>query len=323
MRVVILGGAGLLGSELYGRLVALGHEVAIVDNFSGSLRTRVPKDRHLYALDVTDLNSFSHVFKTFKPEAVYVAVNYFFNYRDTIYKIFNETRLILNTANNVAALLGPSVKEVYYCSSSEVYGLPNPKKPVKESRKIIGCSNLRGTAFKAAEDIISHRCRDLGIRFVSFRIFDLYGPRIKHTPVTGRLNFLIESFQAFEQIGLSGPKDKRDFIHCNDAADIIAATSSTDFNGVMNVGTGRSTTLLSLCDTIAKNMEIVYPPVPLKNSAGAPCVADTSLCEKVTGIIPNIRVENCIEELIKFRRKETEFYSSANSANILKAQRGL
>lgn len=321
MRVALLGGAGLLGSELFEKLSAQGHEVAVVDNFSGSLRLRVPKGRRVFAQDVTNYNSLSYAFKIFKPQAVFVAVNFF--YSDSIYKVYDETKSILNTANNIASLLGSSVEEVYYCSSSEVYGLPRSKGSVKESRKITQCANLRGVAHKASEDILSFSCYSKGIRFVNFRVFDLYGPRIKFTPITGRVNFLINSFMSFEQVGLSGHKDKRDFIYYKEAAEIMCATVGTDFSGTMNVGSGFSTTLIDICQAIGKFIKIVEPPLAIKTGKPISCVADMTLCEEVTGIVPSITVHEKMESLINFRASESEFYSSANSAAILKKQRGL
>jgi UDP-glucose 4-epimerase len=321
MRITLLGGAGLLGSELYEKLSAQGHEVAIVDNFSGSLRLRVPKDRRVFAQDVTNYNSLAHAFKLFQPQAVFVAVNFF--YSDTVYKVYDETKSILNTVNNVASLLGPTIKEVYYCSSSEVYGLPKSKAPVKESRKISQSSSLRGVAHKACEELLQFACQSNGIRFVNFRVFDLYGPRIKYTPITGRVNFLINAFLSFEQVGLSGYKDKKDFIYYKEAADIMCSTIATDFSGTMNVGSGFSTTLVDICRSIGKVIKLVEPPLAIKTGKPLSCVADMSLCKEVTGIVPVITVEDEIESLINFRKSESEFYSSANSAAILKAQRGL
>jgi nucleoside-diphosphate-sugar epimerase len=323
MRIAILGGAGLLGSELCTKLSAQGHEVAIVDNFSGSLLLRVPTGRKVFAQDVTNLNSLTYAFKVFKPEIVFVAINFFYNYGDNDYKIYDETKTILNTANNLVALLDSSVKEVYYCSSSEVYGVPRAKKPVKENRKITSSSNLRGVAFKSSEDIISFRCNQLGIRFVSFRVFDLYGPRIKFTPITGTINFLISSFKSFEQIGLSDYLDKRDFVYYKDAVDIMCATMMSDFSGVMNVGSGVPITLLDICKIIDKHIKIVEPPIAVDTGKGLSCVADLSLCQSITGIKPKILVSDKISELIEFRKKEEEFYSSSNSAAVLRAQRGL
>lgn len=323
MRIAILGGAGLLGSELYSKLSALGHELAIIDNFSGSLLLRVPSGRKVFAQDVTNLNSLTYAFKVFKPEIVFVAINFFYNYGDNDYKIYDETKAILNTANNIAALLDSNVKEVYYCSSSEVYGVPRAKKPVKENRRITSSSNLRGVAFKSSEDMLSFRCQQLGIRFVSFRVFDLYGPRIKFTPITGTINFLIRSFKSYEQIGLSDYLDKRDFIYYEEAADIMCSVMGTDFSGTMNIGSGIPITLLDICKIIDKHIKIVEPPIAVDTGKGLSCVADMSLCYDITGIKPKIKVADKISELIEFRKNEEEFYSSSNSAAVLRAQRGL
>ena len=42
MKVIVTGGAGFIGSHLVKRLLNLGHEVVLIDNFSSGNRDNVP-----------------------------------------------------------------------------------------------------------------------------------------------------------------------------------------------------------------------------------------------------------------------------------------
>lgn len=323
MRVLVIGGAGLLGRELCPRLCKAGHDVVICDNFTGSISFRTGKQWPVFTADAANHNSMSHVFSRVNPEIIIVASNFFFS-PEIKYKIFDDTKMIINTANTLCSLLTPSVKQVIYCSSSEVYGGPDPRKPISEDRKIISPTNHRGSAFLAAERLLEFRCAELGIDLITARIFDLYGYRVKFTPLTGKVSFLIDSFLKRDQIGLAGARKKRDFIHAEDAADAFIGLLEQKFSGVVNIGTGEGTNLVELCREIGKHMRIYDPPVevPDRKLTSYSAVADTScLQETVSWWRPKHNIFDDIPDLLEFRRGENQFYSSNNAANVLKTQR--
>ena len=69
MRILVTGGAGFIGSHIAERLLARGHEVAIVDNLSSGKRENVPGGARFYEADVR--SGCKGVFEEFKPEALY------------------------------------------------------------------------------------------------------------------------------------------------------------------------------------------------------------------------------------------------------------
>jgi UDP-glucose 4-epimerase len=68
MRVLVTGGAGFIGSHVAERLLARGHEVAIVDNLSTGRRENVPEGALFYETDIT--GGCGEVFEDFAPEAL-------------------------------------------------------------------------------------------------------------------------------------------------------------------------------------------------------------------------------------------------------------
>ncbi len=203
MKCLLIGGAGLLGAQLAPVLDAAGHEVFILDNFSGSTSYRAPKEFPIITADATNYTSMQYVFNKVQPDIIIVMVNHFYD-RDGQYVPLVANNLILNSANSISALLTKRIKKVIYCSHSDVYGGPETSKAISESRKITMPSSLRGASNLSAEQIFTVKCASLGVSLVNIRLFDMIGPRIKFTPVSCKLNFIIDAILKKEQIGLVG-----------------------------------------------------------------------------------------------------------------------
>lgn len=325
MRTLIIGGAGLLGTHLAPTLQALGYEVALCDNFSGSLQYRTSDAFRVFTTNATDFNAMQHVMAVFRPEIVIVSLGYTLP-KDAVYRFFEDTRIALGSANVLSSLLDKSVKHVYFCSSHEVYGGPQSRKPLKETRKIKRSTNHIGAAKLASEQLLQFRCIEMGIGFTALRIFDLFGPRITFSARTGIVSFLIDSLLRFEMLGFVGARKKRDFIHVEDAAPAVSGVIESGYTGIVNIGSGAGVTLMELTEALCEKMKVVYLPdeVPDGRLPTFSAVADTSRLKSIIpGWEPQHNVIDSLPELIEFRRKEAEFYSRSNPLAVLNAMRGI
>ena len=325
MRVLIIGGAGLLGSHLVDALSEKEHDVAICDNFSGSHHFRSPRNRKIYTADVCNYNAINTVFNKYKPDTVVLAVN-FYHSPEVVYKEYDDVRLIINAANNLASLLTPEIERVIYCSSYEIYGPPEPRKPVAESRKVIASCSPRGEAFRFSENILSSACSMNGIDFVGARIFDMYGPRGMFSPSTGKISLLIDYFLKGEPLGLVGGHRKRDFIHVEDAAGALVGLLSAGNVGPVNIGTGVGASLGQVCvelrDHIDGPCEVSY--INRRDLSPFTCVANTTkLMSLLPGWSPMHTLKKDLSTLVRFRTSEHAYYDNDNSAQRLSDQRGL
>ena len=306
MRILLVGGGGLLGAHLAPKLVAAGHEVAICDTLVGCIGSRTTKGFRLFVANATDRNALLQPFSAFKPEVVFIALAHHYN-RTTIYKTFDDTKLVLNSANAITSLLGRAVKHVYVCSTSEVYGGPQTNRPIKESRKITMSATAHGAAKLSSENIIKFKCKELGIGCTVLRIFDMFGPRVLFCARTGIINFIIDAFLRNETIGLVGGKRLRDFVHVEDVAEACSRIMSTGFSGTVNIGSGTGTTLTSVIDSLYTKMSVVQPPVyiPKGRNEVFSAVADTTTLRSILpDWEPNSEVINELGTLITFREQE-------------------
>ena len=70
MRILVTGGAVFIGSNVADRLVALGHEVAVLDDLSTGFREFVPRAARFVEADVADAEALNRFFAEWRPEVV-------------------------------------------------------------------------------------------------------------------------------------------------------------------------------------------------------------------------------------------------------------
>ena len=70
MRVLVSGGAGFIGSHIVDRMLAEGHEVAVLDNLSTGRRENVASGATLYEVDLRDRDGVFRVVSEFRPALV-------------------------------------------------------------------------------------------------------------------------------------------------------------------------------------------------------------------------------------------------------------
>ncbi|MEP7027319.1 MAG: NAD-dependent epimerase/dehydratase family protein [Candidatus Eisenbacteria bacterium] len=70
MRILVTGGAGFIGSNVADRFLALGHDVAVLDNLSTGRRENLDPRVRLYEADLVDADAVELVVADFRPEVV-------------------------------------------------------------------------------------------------------------------------------------------------------------------------------------------------------------------------------------------------------------
>ena len=137
-KVVVVGGAGFIGSHLVDELVRDGLNVHVVDNLSQGKKSNVHPRAKLHVMDIIDLPSIAPVFKNAKYVfhlAALPRVQYSIEHP-------SETNAanVDGTLNILIASRKNKVKKVVFSASSSAYGdqkqlplredmLPNPKSP--------------------------------------------------------------------------------------------------------------------------------------------------------------------------------------------------
>ena len=164
----------------------------------------------------------------------------------------------VNGTQNILELARRKDSKIIFFSTSHVYGIPK-KLPVKEEDPKHPTSIYSGCKL-AAEIICESYSRTYGLDVSIVRLFSVYGPNSSsHLVVNSIINQLLKN----KVIQLGNVNSRRDFIYVTDVIQAIKIILKTihGFNDY-NVGTGKSYSILEICEILKK---ISKKNIPVKS----------------------------------------------------------
>jgi len=305
-RVLITGGAGLVGSHLADALAEAGaSEVVVLDDFSrGRLENlrQVDASQRLRIIegDVRDRRDVSRAMAGVSLVFHQAAIR--------ITQCAEEPRLakdvlVDGTFNVLEAAARAGVRKVVAASSASVYGLAATF-PILETHHPYSNRTLYGAAKLFNEGLLRSFNEMYGLEYVALRYFNVYGPRMDifgaYTEVLVRW---MEAIAAGRPPVVFGDgTDTMDFVHVRDVAraNLLAATSPVT-DAVFNVGTGVETTLNGLADTLLSIMESPLRPehaAPRRINPVARRLASVDDAREQLGFRAEISLEDGLRELV-------------------------
>jgi UDP-glucose 4-epimerase len=260
--VVVTGGAGFIGSHLTDHLLAGGHEVIVLDNFSTG---RSENLRHLQGVprlrvhqaDVADLAAIAPYF---------VGVDWVFHLAALADIVPSIQRPLdyhhSNVDGTVAALEAAhraGVRRFVYAASSSCYGVPDDV-PTPEDAAIRPEYPYALTKC-LGEQYALHWAKVYRLPVVSLRLFNVYGPRTRTSGTYGAVFgvFLAQKIHGRPFTVVGDGTQTRDFTFVGDAVDAFLAAALSDVTGeVFNVGSGHPSSVNRLVELLEG--EVVYVP---------------------------------------------------------------
>ena len=268
MRILVTGGAGFVGSHLSEKLLSLGHQVTILDNFhTGS----VDNIRHLQTnpnLEVIDKDV---------QEKFDLDVEFIFNlacpaspvqYQKDPIRTFTTSVFGAFNVLDLATRLGIPVLQA---STSEVYGDPLETPQTEKywgNVNPVGIRSCYDEGKRAAETLFfdHHRTHQTKIKIA--RIFNTYGPRMSVNDGRVVSNFIIQALKN-EPITIYGDgKQTRSFCYVDDlVAGLISFMETSDeVHGPINFGNPTDFNMLELAQKVIEltqsKSEIAFHPLP-------------------------------------------------------------
>ena len=164
----------------------------------------------------------------------------------------------VNGTQNILELARRKDSKIIFFSTSHVYGIPK-KLPVKEEDPKHPTS-IYSDSKLAAEIICESYSRTYGLDVSIARLFSVYGPNSSsHLVVNSIVNQLLKN----KVIQLGNVNSRRDFIYVTDVIQAIKIILKTihGFNDY-NVGTGKSYSILEICEILKK---ISKKNIPVKS----------------------------------------------------------
>ena len=203
LHALVTGGAGFIGSNLCGALLARGWRVTAVDNFRLGRPEFVAPFRANAAFNFikADLLDLSRVKRLVRGCDVvfHMAAN------SDISRGARETDLdlslgTLTTCNMLEAMRLAGVRDIVFASSSAIYGLARVMPTPEDCGPLLPIS-LYGASKLAAEGFIAAFCHNFGLRAWIFRFANIIGPNATHGALFDFIRRLRKNPRALRVLG--------------------------------------------------------------------------------------------------------------------------
>jgi len=319
-RVLITGGAGMIGSTIARLLVEQGAEVTVVDamlpTYGGNrFNLNGIMDKIVFVKgDIRDLDRV----KEWVDRADYVfslaaQVSYVDSNHDPLLDLDINCRGHLNLLLALSQFNRQA--KVVFTSSRFVYGSIEYN-PVDEGHNF-NCLSIYGIHKLAGEKYYRFYHDSQGLDTVSVRLTNPYGPRqqMKHSKY-GIVNWFIRLALEGKPLTVFGEGlQKRDYIFVEDVAEGIlnVALANGTAGQVYNLGTGVGTPFIDMVHLVAQNIpgtEVQYLPWPQDRYfvETGDFIADISKLREATDWTPRTSLPEGIEKTIAFYRQHREKY---------------
>lgn len=293
-KLLVTGGAGFIGSHLVDKLVALGHEVIVVDNLMLGKKEFINKKAKFHKVDIRDGNKLKKIFKG--VEAVFHLA------ADPRLQVSVEDPLttheinVTGTLNVLMAVKENRVEKVIFSSSCAIYG--EQELPIKENF-LPKPLNPYGVQKLMGEEYCRLFSNLYGLKSVCLRYFNVFGPR---KLATGAYPMVIPIFLDQRKKGkdlsiVGDGKSTRDYVHVKDVveANIAAWKSSIHSGEPVNIGSGIQVSVEEIARLVG-GPTVTLPPRPGEMRY---IEANNRLAREVLGWQPTISLETGIQELKK------------------------
>lgn len=308
MRILITGGAGLIGSHLCDYFIARGDEVIAMDNFITGSPDNIaqlknnPRFRFIRQ-DVTEhirVDGYVDAVLHFASPASPVSY--------TAYPIQTLKVGALGT-HKACGLARAKGARFFLASTSEVYGDPLVHPQREDYWGNVNPTGPRGVydeakRFAEAMTLAYHRAHNLDVRIV--RIFNTYGPR--NAIDDGRVvpNFIGQAIRG-EPLTVQGDGSQtRSFCYVSDLVEGIVRLLESSETMPTNIGNPNETTILTFAEKInaltGNKSGIVFRPRPV-DDPGRRC-PDISKAKRILGWEPKVSLDDGMRMTIDYFKEK-------------------
>jgi UDP-glucose 4-epimerase len=318
MRVLVVGGAGYIGSHTVYELIKDQQEVIILDNLSSGYMELVHPEAKFYQGDIRNKKDIEHVFKQEKidvvmhfaakiivPESVKEPLEYYYNNVEGV-------RILLEVMNEFGC------KKIVFSSTAAVYGEASgickedmPTKPI----------NPYGETKLATEKMIQWVANAHGFHYVIFRYFNVAGAdkSLRIGLMKDQLTHLIPV--AIQ--GILGIRDHltiygndyptkdgtciRDYIHVSDLAYAHVLGAHYLLNGgsseIMNLGSNSGFTVLEVAQAVNEIAPLKYVIGDRRDGDPAELIASNEKAHQILNWVPKYTLKDIVLSDYQYRKK--------------------
>lgn len=304
MAIMVLGGAGYIGSHTVYELIDAGRDVVVVDNLQTGFRAAVHPNARFYEVDIRDRAALSQVFEQETIEGVihFAACSQVGESMTAPLKYYDNN--LYGTMVLLDVMTAHGVDKIVFSSTAATYGEPE-RVPILETDRTEP-TNCYGETKLSMEKMMKWVSQAHGLRFIALRYFNACGahPSGKigeaHNPETHLVPLILQVPNGQRaQISIFGEDYAtpdgtciRDYIHVSDLAQahILALDSllAGGENNVFNLGNGVGFSVREVIETARRVTGHPIPAVVSPRRAGDPAqlIASSEKAKTVLGWKP-------------------------------------
>ncbi len=327
MNILVVGGAGYIGSHAVRVLIEAGHRVTVFDNLSRGHREAVPMGL-LVEGELTDTQFVRETLERYEIEAVmhfaaFALVNESVNDPSLYYQ-----NNVIATLSLLDAMRLAGVKKFVFSSTTATYGEPEivpirettPQKPI----------NPYGFTKLVIEQALADYSQAYGLGYAALRYFNAAGAHPDgsigedHDPESHLIPIVLQvALGQREQITVFGDDYQtpdgtcvRDYVHVNDLADahLRALNRLEPGKGLcLNLGTGHGTSVREIINACRKVTGHPIPEEmgPRREGDPSELVADACLAKEVLGWEPKYTdVQSIVETAWRWHQSHPQGYAT-------------
>ncbi|HET6465649.1 MAG TPA: SDR family oxidoreductase [Nitrospiria bacterium] len=312
MRVLVTGGAGFIGSHISERLLALGHEVTVLDDLSTgkleNIQVLMGHDRfHFCRGSILDLPLLRELIQHRRIERVSHQAARPSVARSIEDPLATHEVNITGTLNILKAAHEAGCQRVVAASSSSIYGntpvLPKREDMHYRPRSPYAASKVAGELYLQVFHAV------YGLETVGLRYFNVYGPQQDpNSHYAAVIPKFIRLALNGEPLPIEGDGTQtRDFTYIDDvvSANLLSLTTPELHGECVNIGYGEQTSVLSLAETVIRQTRSASKIVHRDPRPGdvRDSLADISLAHSLLGYKPAFPLADGLVATIDWYRK--------------------
>jgi UDP-glucose 4-epimerase len=304
MKIVVTGGAGFIASHIVDAYIQLNHEVYVIDDLSTGRNRNLNSSAKLYSLDIADPKA-GQLIAEIKPHILNHHAAQMDVRRSVADPTFDARVNIIGFINLLEACKDAGVKRVIFSSSGgAVYGDREPI-PATEAHETLPLSPY-GVSKLTGELYLGYYSMAFGLPYVALRYANVYGPRQSTKGEAGVVAIFISQLLAGKNPVINGDgKQTRDYVFVGDVVKANIAALDSDPVGAVNIGTGKETDVVTLCELlregVGSNVQAVHGPA--KPGEQRRSCLETSLASTVLGWRPEVALAEGLLQTIAYYRE--------------------
>ena len=327
MAVLVLGGAGYIGSHTVYELIEAGRDVVVADNLLTGFRAAVHPKARFYELDIRNRAALDQLFQREHIEGVihFAASSQVGESMEQPLKYYDNN--LWGTTCLLESMVAHGVDRIVFSSTAAVYGEPE-RIPILEADKTEP-TNCYGETKLAMEKLMGWTSRAHGLRYVALRYFNACGAHPSgaigeaHNPETHLIPLILQVPNGQRpQVSIFGedyPTQDgtcvRDNIHVRDLAQahVLALNYllAGGENNVFNLGNGVGFSVKEVLETARQVTGHPIPAQAAPRRAGDPAqlVASAERAKSILGWQPKYhRLETIVSTAWDWHKKHPNGY---------------